>query len=907
VNLLTAFAFMGGANFEDALVVSASAARKLSLGRKTTLHYGLPWAAPDWAVANLKTRLEDLRTRGEALPRKHVPEIEVAALMTSHREEFKTLDETGRLMAELDGPQFPWPARVMGWTDVSDAAYPREPTRVSRWKGLIEVVIEEVVRPAQVGDKLANLHGNKGVVGRVVPDDDMPRVKHPATGQWTTVDMVASPIGVINRGNFGQLAEAVASWMGDERVVDEDFPRETLVEAARSRGLDLDEAGRAEFMLNGGPKPIRAVVGWNFWTRQEQEAAFNARVCSTDTHWVPRAFAMTGVSYGEMEAWALGARTGARGWLEKQVLAQWSDPVKGDRERRIEAWALLARLSLGLVVSTRSEIDVESREYLIDGNDNRTAVKVRFVRPRGKEAIWPSWIVDSLPKVKSRHTVARGTDKKKFPQALRNYVGTLSQSFLGDWGHVMGLTGWPGAKRGAEALRRSPFVKLLLSGKVRPSARLVIVPDPTLELDQIRLPWWVAAALFPEESSMWRAGDFLGDGLSLDVDEECSRMATAIAKRVDGRYVVVHRPPVIHLGSMWPLRVVVSADAAPVAGLSLPVLPPMGADFDGDCIFMIPVNPVTGEGENFCRINAPVVRGDGGGRVFCHRAQGDTRSWFPPGKDLKAAKELSGEVLSDDDWVVNRAAQATGLRMLDEKGDVLGLGWWVGGGVPRSWSGAIELTEWGAAKKQHFEEQEDSVNSRNWWNPTTADMLVKVLWAGKRGQARVGGRYRTEVYRLHGSAAALSTRLAALQEVFSRLQEKMLKTKGAKAPADGDAVVKAWEAWAAGGNPALLERIAQGDEAAALVREVLDCCPIGQEVLRHMCDDLPEDHALEDLFCRGVPPAGGVLRMGVCDPRFILLREDVELRGPDVVAPLLTGPGPKQSMPGPRSKRAFGR
>lgn len=64
-------------------------------------------------------------------------------------------------------------------------------------------------RKIQVGDKMAGRHGNKGVVAKVVPVEDMP---HLADG--TPVDIILNPLGVPSRMNLGQLYETALGWVG---------------------------------------------------------------------------------------------------------------------------------------------------------------------------------------------------------------------------------------------------------------------------------------------------------------------------------------------------------------------------------------------------------------------------------------------------------------------------------------------------------------------------------------------------------------------------------------------------------------------------------------------------------------------------------------------------------------------
>ncbi len=64
-------------------------------------------------------------------------------------------------------------------------------------------------RKVQVGDKLAGRHGNKGVVSRIVPQEDMPYLP-----DGRPVDVVLSPLGVPSRMNVGQLLETMLGWAG---------------------------------------------------------------------------------------------------------------------------------------------------------------------------------------------------------------------------------------------------------------------------------------------------------------------------------------------------------------------------------------------------------------------------------------------------------------------------------------------------------------------------------------------------------------------------------------------------------------------------------------------------------------------------------------------------------------------
>ena len=94
-------------------------------------------------------------------------------------------------------------------------------------------VFVAVKRKLQPGDKMAGRHGNKGVVSKVVPIEDMPFL-----GDGTPVDFVLNPLGVPSRMNVGQILETHMGW------------------AARGLGIQIDEA-LGEYRRKGDMTPVR--------------------------------------------------------------------------------------------------------------------------------------------------------------------------------------------------------------------------------------------------------------------------------------------------------------------------------------------------------------------------------------------------------------------------------------------------------------------------------------------------------------------------------------------------------------------------------------------------------------------------------------------------------------------------
>ncbi len=97
--------------------------------------------------------------------------------------------------------------------------------------GVIKMVkvFVAIKRKLQVGDKMAGRHGNKGVISRILPEEDMPYLE-----DGTPVDVVLNPLGVPSRMNVGQILEAHLGW------------------AARSLGQQIDELIRTHHQDGDG-------------------------------------------------------------------------------------------------------------------------------------------------------------------------------------------------------------------------------------------------------------------------------------------------------------------------------------------------------------------------------------------------------------------------------------------------------------------------------------------------------------------------------------------------------------------------------------------------------------------------------------------------------------------------------
>lgn len=124
----------------------------------------------------------------------------------------------------------------------------------------------------EVGDKLSNRHGTKGTIGRILPDDRMPRLS-----DGTPVELCFSFIGLHTRLNPGQLREAVWGRVAraeGKAVIIPPFHEPPEAELkARLRKAGLPEGGMESLTLAEQPMKRPSTVGWVYWGKTLHLAA----------------------------------------------------------------------------------------------------------------------------------------------------------------------------------------------------------------------------------------------------------------------------------------------------------------------------------------------------------------------------------------------------------------------------------------------------------------------------------------------------------------------------------------------------------------------------------------------------------------------------------------------------------
>jgi DNA-directed RNA polymerase subunit beta len=196
-------------------------------------------------------------------------------------------------------------------------------------------------RKIRVGDKIAGRHGNKGIVSKIVRDEDMPFL-----ADGTPVDIVLNPLGVPSRMNLGQIFEAVLGWAGKELGVQFTTP---IFDGATLDDLNewCDKAkiphyGKT-YLYDGGTgerfdQPATVGITYLLKLGHMVEDKMHARSIGPYSLITQQPLGgkaqFGGQRFGEMEVWALEAFGAA--YILQEILTIKSDDVMG-RARAYEA------------------------------------------------------------------------------------------------------------------------------------------------------------------------------------------------------------------------------------------------------------------------------------------------------------------------------------------------------------------------------------------------------------------------------------------------------------------------------------------------------------------------------------------------------------------------------------------
>jgi len=251
--------------------------------------------------------------------------------------------------------------------------------------GVIKRIRVEVaqMRKIKVGDKLAGRHGNKGVVAKILPEEEMPFLK-----DGTPVDIVLNPMGVVSRMNIGQILETHLGWAAKKLgylaispsllgANEEDIKREL-------KKAGLPESGQVTLYdgKTGEPFPKKITVGYIYIMKliHMVEDKIHMRAIGPYSLITQQPLGgkaqFGGQRFGEMEVWALEGY-GAAHTLQEMLTIKSDDVagrgaayeaiLKGEPIKKPNIPAsfnlLVAELkSMGLNVEVKAVIEEEEKE-----------------------------------------------------------------------------------------------------------------------------------------------------------------------------------------------------------------------------------------------------------------------------------------------------------------------------------------------------------------------------------------------------------------------------------------------------------------------------------------------------------------------------------------------------------------
>ncbi len=361
-NLLVAFLSLEGFNFEDAIVVNERIVRDDYF---TSIHiedyeaevrrtrHGMEQVTRDipHVSGELLKNLDEhgvvkegtLVKSGDILVGKITPRAIADLTMEEillRRILRRTGDERGNLKEYKPTPR-KLPYGVQG---VVSRTYRFEKKEREELPAGVEELVRVFVtmkRKLETGDKLAGRHGNKGVIAKIMPDEDMPYLK-----DGRTIDLVFSPLCVPSRMNLGQLYETHLAWalgrLGFKVAcpVFEGPTDETIQKIMEQADLPPDGKVILYNGMTGKPFDHPVTVGMMYVFKLAHLAIEKIHARSTGTYTLVTQQPLGGKAqfggqrFGEMEVWALEAY-GASETLQ-ELLTVKSDDIEG-RKRAYKA------------------------------------------------------------------------------------------------------------------------------------------------------------------------------------------------------------------------------------------------------------------------------------------------------------------------------------------------------------------------------------------------------------------------------------------------------------------------------------------------------------------------------------------------------------------------------------------
>jgi DNA-directed RNA polymerase subunit beta len=202
--------------------------------------------------------------------------------------------------------------------------------------GVIKLVKVYVAmkRKLSVGDKMAGRHGNKGVIARILPEEDMPYLP-----DGTPVEIVLNPLGVPSRMNVGQILETHLGWAANALGMHFATPvfdgamESEIKDMLKKANLPITGKTRLYDGMTGQPFEQEVTVGYIYMLKLSHlvDDKIHARSIGPYSLITQQPLGgkaqFGGQRFGEMEVWALEAYGAAH--ILQELLTAKSDDVYG--------------------------------------------------------------------------------------------------------------------------------------------------------------------------------------------------------------------------------------------------------------------------------------------------------------------------------------------------------------------------------------------------------------------------------------------------------------------------------------------------------------------------------------------------------------------------------------------------
>ena len=218
-------------------------------------------------------------------------------------------------------------------------------------------------RVISVGDKMAGRHGNKGVIAKILPREDMPFLP-----DGTPVQILLNPLGVPSRMNVGQILETHLGWAGallGFQAITPIFDGATEVDIQKALGqAGLPAHGKAQLHdgRTGEPFEQLSTVGYIYMMKLHHLVDDKVHARSTGPYSLITQQPLGGKArfggqrFGEMEVWALEAYGAA--YILQELLTVKSDDVEG----RTKIYEAMVKGENTLEAGTPASFDVLTNE-----------------------------------------------------------------------------------------------------------------------------------------------------------------------------------------------------------------------------------------------------------------------------------------------------------------------------------------------------------------------------------------------------------------------------------------------------------------------------------------------------------------------------------------------------------------